>query len=79
MVVTLYFLTIVPVKVLFLDVLVGPEELPCLVAGSTAFLTCHTMGFPRPQLIFTKNSVNIEQGASDRITRDGIAFDKVCM
>lgn len=62
---------------LSLVVVVKPEGFACLIAGSTAFLTCNTVGYPRPRLVFTKNSNVIEPGASDRITHD-IWFNEVC-
>ena len=47
----------------------------CLLAGSTAVLTCVIDGFPRPRIEFLKGSVTIVPASSERISN--ISFDQV--
>ena len=49
----------------------------CLLAGSTAVLTCEIDGFPRPRIEFLKVSIMIVPALNERISN--LNFDQVIL
>ena len=53
----------------------GKTDSICLVSGMKVIFTCEVMGYSRPRVIFTQDSMVIEPSLNNRIRK--IAFNKV--
>lgn len=50
----------------------------CLVSGTTVLMTCLTLGYPRPELVFTKATAIIIPGVGVFEGISQVRFDQVC-
>ena len=49
----------------------------CLLSDSNVTLTCDIVGYSRPEIVFSRASIEIVPGIANRISN--ISFDQVCM
>ena len=66
------------VKVQNLSLNVEDTGFQCLFEGRNVILTCEIFGFPRPEIVFSRDDINIIPGMAgfERITI--ISLDQVC-
>ena len=66
------------VKVQSLSLTVEYTRFQCLLEGRNVILTCEIFGFPRPEIVFKRDDINIIPGMAgfERITN--ISLDQVC-
>ena len=57
---------------------VDREQPPmCLLEGSSVIFTCVIVGFPRPQIVFRKEALEIMAGEEGFTRVERISFDQV--
>ena len=54
------------------------DEFKCLSPGQDIILTCDIFGFPRPEIVFSKNGMNILPGRESFMRITNIIPDQVC-
>ena len=74
----LFAYLVVEVEVLGIRLEVEDEpSASCLLSGSNVTLTCDIVGYPRPQIIFSRASIEIDPSMDTRIA--DASFDQVQM
>ena len=69
--------TIVTVAAQVLSFEFENDELSCMTSGTSALMTCHTVGYPRPTVVFTKDSIPIIPGVGNFQRYTAVKFDQV--
>ena len=68
----------VPVQVRNLSLTVVDSGFQCLFEGRNVILTCDIFGFPRPEIVFKRENMNVLPGMVGFERIINISFDQVC-